>query len=82
MARNTSMLLDDHFVGFVEVQVNTGRCGSANDVVRDGLRLLEEHENKAQRPQDALVITGQRPRTTVMSVGSSKQCSGSRQGMR
>ena len=44
MPRNTSVSLGDHFATFVDTQVRGGRYGSASDVVRAGLRLLEEHE--------------------------------------
>lgn len=54
MAKNTSMSLGDHFASFIETQVATGRYGSASDVVRAGLRLLEEHETKVKALQDAL----------------------------
>lgn len=54
MARNTSVSLGDHFAEFIDVQVQTGRYGSASDVVRAGLRLLEEHEAKVRALQDAL----------------------------
>ena len=55
MAKNTSMSLGDHFAGFIETQVNNGRYGSASDVVRAGLRLLEEHEARVQVLKDALI---------------------------
>lgn len=55
MARNTSVTIGDHFTGFISEQVQTGRYGSASDVVRAGLRLLEEHEAKVKALQDALV---------------------------
>lgn len=55
MARNTSVIIGDHFTSFISEQVGTGRYGSASDVVRAGLRLLEEHETKARALQDALI---------------------------
>ena len=56
MARNTSVTIGDHFSGFIAEQVGTGRYGSASDVVRAGLRLLEEHEAKVRALQDALIV--------------------------
>lgn len=55
MARNTSISLDDHFVDFIDAQVQSGRYGSTSDVVRAGLRLLEEHEARAKALRDALI---------------------------
>lgn len=54
MNRNTSVALGQHFVSFIETQVQGGRYGTATDVVRAGLRLLEEHETKVKALQDAL----------------------------
>lgn len=56
MARNTSISLGEHFADFIDAQVQTGRYGSASDVMRAGLRLLEEHEAKVKALQDALIV--------------------------
>lgn len=55
MSRNTSIALGDHFVSFIESQVQGGRYGSASEVVRAGLRLLEEHEAKVKMLQEELL---------------------------
>ena len=44
MTKNPSIALSDHFTEFLNEQVASGRYGSASEVVRAGLRLLEERE--------------------------------------
>lgn len=55
MAHNTSISLGEHFSGFIGTQVKEGRYSSASDVIRAGLRLLEEHEAKVKNLQNALI---------------------------
>ncbi|GAA3916448.1 type II toxin-antitoxin system ParD family antitoxin [Litoribacillus peritrichatus] len=46
MSKNTSITLGQHFDGFISQQIAEGRFASASEVVRAGLRLLEDNENK------------------------------------
>jgi antitoxin ParD1/3/4 len=54
MTRNTSISLGDHFGAFIEQQISHGRYGSASEVVRAGLRQLEEHETRLAALRAAL----------------------------
>ncbi len=55
MAKNTSMTLGTHFDGFITRQLESGRYGSASEVVRAGLRLLEDSEGKLEALRQMLV---------------------------
>lgn len=55
MAKNTSIALGEHFANFVDQQVSSGRFGSVSEVVRAGLRILEEHEAKLEALRAALI---------------------------
>lgn len=46
MSKNTSITLGEHFDGFIASQINNGRFASASEVVRAGLRMLEDNEQK------------------------------------
>ena len=55
MGRNTSFSIGEHFSDFIDEQVKKGRYSSASDVVRAGLRLLEEQEAKLAALRAALI---------------------------
>ena len=46
MGRNTSVSLGDYFETLVDKRVLEGRFKNASEVIRAGLRLLEEEEDK------------------------------------
>lgn len=54
MAKNTSITLGNHFDEFIAKQIGTGRFGSASEVVRAGLRLLEDTETKLETLRNLL----------------------------
>jgi antitoxin ParD1/3/4 len=64
MPKNTSFILGDHFDAFVAAQVAAGRYQSATDVIRSGLRLLEERETRLKALRKAL-IAGEKSGTAV-----------------
>ena len=55
MGKNASVILDDESERFIERQVASGRYGSASDVVRAGLRLLEEEDAHLAGLREALI---------------------------
>ena len=46
MGKNTSVSLGNHFEDFVDHTISNGRFKNASEVVRAGLRLLEEEEDR------------------------------------
>jgi len=46
MGKNTSISLGTHFENFIDFSLSEGRFKNASEVVRAGLRLLEEEENR------------------------------------
>ncbi|MGI9129556.1 MAG: type II toxin-antitoxin system ParD family antitoxin [Roseomonas sp.] len=55
MTRKTSISLDDHLTKFIDRQLQSGRYATADEVMRAGLRLLEDQEAKLTALQQALV---------------------------
>ena len=55
MAKNTSVTLGEHFDGFIAHQIESGRYGSASEVIRAALRALEDSESKLDALRQMLV---------------------------
>ena len=80
MGRNTSVSLGDHFESFVDEKVSEGRFKNASEVIRAGLRLLEEEENKVlalkkaiQEGIDSGVVRNFDPETHLQSLKARKK---------
>jgi antitoxin ParD1/3/4 len=56
MARNTSILLGEHFEAYIAKKISSGRYSSASEVIRTALRLLEAQEIKMKELNKALVL--------------------------
>ncbi|MGH8615491.1 MAG: type II toxin-antitoxin system ParD family antitoxin [Gammaproteobacteria bacterium] len=50
----SSYAVGEHFEQFIRQQVEGGRYASASEVVRDGLRLLEEAQQRREATLEAL----------------------------
>ena len=55
MARNTSILLGEHFEDFISAKISSGKYNSASEVIRTALRLLEAEELKTKSLIKALI---------------------------
>ena len=55
MAKNTSVTLGEHFDKFINQQLTSGRYGSASEVIRAGLRTLEDQEAKILNLRNMLI---------------------------
>ena len=52
--KNTSISLGNYFDQFVQTQVSTGRYKNVSEVIRAGLRLLEDEESKVIALREAI----------------------------
>ena len=54
MSKNTSISLGHYFDEFIKSRINAGRYKNASEIIRAGLRLLEEEESKQAALKQAL----------------------------
>jgi len=54
MSKNTSISLGNYFDQFVQTQVSAGRYQNVSEVIRAGLRLLENEESKVIALKNAI----------------------------
>jgi antitoxin ParD1/3/4 len=54
MSKNTSVTLGNYFEQFVQNQVSAGRYKNVSEVIRAGLRLLENEESKSLALKNAI----------------------------
>jgi len=84
MNRNTSISIGNYFDTFIQSSITTGRYKNASEVVRAGLRLLEEEENKVTALREAIqsgitsgIVTDFNPETHLASLKAKKKQNGS-----
>ena len=50
----TSYSIGKHFEGFIERLIESGRYSTASEIIRDGLRIIEEREQSREAKLEAL----------------------------
>ena len=84
MNRNTSISLGNYFDNFIKSRITAGRYKNASEVVRAGLRLLEEEEDKMIALKEAIkegidsgIASDFNPETHLEKLKSQKNLNGS-----
>jgi antitoxin ParD1/3/4 len=67
--KNTSISLGDYFDQFVQKQVSVGRYKNVSEVIRAGLRLLENEESKIIALKNAIQEGLDSPRIETFDFG-------------
>lgn len=84
MKGNTSISLGNHFERFIEESISEGRYKNAGEVIRAGLRLLEEEESKikplklaVQEGVDSGIVVDFNPEKHLEALKAGKRKNGS-----
>lgn len=54
MSKNTSISLGDYFDQFIKNRITEGRFKNVSEVIRAGLRLLEEEESRVKALKNSI----------------------------
>lgn len=83
MNKNTSISLGNYFDQFVQNRIKEGRFNNASEVIRAGLRLLEEEEsrvaalkNAVQEGIDSGIAEDFDPKKHLQSLKATKKTNG------
>jgi antitoxin ParD1/3/4 len=83
MSKNTSISLGNYFEQFVQTQVSAGRYKNVSEVLRAGLRLLENEESKVlalknaiQQGVDSGIAQGFDPKENLEQLKAKKRVNG------
>lgn len=83
MSKNTSVSLGNYFDQFVQSSINEGRFKNVSEVIRAGLRLLEEEETRVaalksavQEGIDSGIANNFDPKKHLESLKANKQIHG------
>lgn len=77
----SSYVIGGHFEAFVKEQVQQGRYASASEVIRDGLRALEEREKFRAMKLEALRAEIQRGADSGPGIPAAEVFAGVRAGL-
>ena len=84
MSRNTSISIGEYFDGFIQNRISAGRFKNASEVVRAGLRLLEEEENRLVALREAIqegiergIVYNFNPESHLEELKANKKLNGS-----
>ncbi|MFT5116363.1 MAG: antitoxin ParD1/3/4 [Parasphingorhabdus sp.] len=58
-AKNTTIILGDHFRSYVTKKVRSGRYSNTSEVIRDGLRRMEEDDEKQEALKKRIALGAQ-----------------------